>query len=70
MLFFGMVVSAQEPEHSNFSAHQLDVSKDGPMKLKKRLPKEGSTTRLYLFKNSRVKKELAFRTKGNRAKLA
>ncbi|MEL6917316.1 MAG: hypothetical protein AAFO99_06255 [Bacteroidota bacterium] len=30
----------------------------------------GSVARLYKFKNSRIKKALAFRTKRNRAKLA
>lgn len=32
--------------------------------------KENTVARLYMFKNSRVKKELAFSTKRNKAKLA
>ncbi|AIZ40974.1 hypothetical protein [Cellulophaga baltica] len=31
---------------------------------------ETSTARLYMYKNSRVKKELAFTTKANKTKLA
>ncbi|MEO0571862.1 MAG: hypothetical protein AAF039_09160 [Bacteroidota bacterium] len=70
MLFFGMVVSAKEPQYSNISGHQIAMSKDKAVELKKRFPKEASMARLYLFKNSRVKKELAFKTKANKAKLA
>lgn len=73
ILFFGILVTAQEPQFTSNVENQLEVvSKDGPMtmKLKKRFLKKGSTARLYLFKNSRVKKELAFRTKANKAKLA
>ncbi|NNJ90003.1 MAG: hypothetical protein HKP53_11425, partial [Eudoraea sp.] len=32
--------------------------------------KENSVARLYRFKNSRIKKELSFKTKRNTAKLA
>jgi len=32
--------------------------------------KENHTARLYMFKNSRIKKELAFKTKRNKSKLA
>ncbi len=70
MLFFGIMVSAQESQYPSISVHQVEVSENGSMQLKKRFPKKGSTARLYLFKNSRVKKELAFRTKANKAKLA
>ena len=70
MLCFGIMVSAQEPQQSNIQAHQVEVSKEGFTKIKKRFPKGESVARLYLFKNSRVKKELAFRTKANKAKLA
>ncbi|MEM1256953.1 MAG: hypothetical protein AAGH81_00395 [Bacteroidota bacterium] len=72
ILFFGLFASAQELQYSDVLIHQKeDVSKVGPtaMKLKKRFMKKRSTTRLYLFKNSRVKKELSFRTKANKAKL-
>jgi len=37
--------------------------------VKKRFPKKGKMARLHLFKNSRVKKELSFRTKRNKSKL-
>ena len=37
---------------------------------RKRIPKSKRMARLYLFKNSRVKKELSFRTKRNKSKLA
>ncbi len=32
--------------------------------------KETEVARVYMFKNSRIKKELAFRTKRNRSKMA
>ncbi len=32
--------------------------------------KEKEVARVYMFKNSRIKKELAFRTKRNRSKMA
>lgn len=38
--------------------------------IKKTTVSEGSVARLYLFKNSRVKKALAFKTKRNRPKMA
>ncbi|MFD2585755.1 hypothetical protein ACFSQJ_02365 [Croceitalea marina] len=38
--------------------------------VKQELNLEGKVARLYMFKNSRIKKELAFKTKRNRSKLA
>ena len=38
--------------------------------IKKTTVKETSVARLYLFKNSRVKKALAFQTKRNKSKMA
>lgn len=70
VLCFGISLSAQEPKYPNILDYQVEVSKDTSKELKKRFPKKGSTARLYLFKNSRVKKALAFRTKANKAKLA
>lgn len=68
-LCFGVLVNAKEPEFNTGSVHQIELTKEGRTKIKKRFPKKGNTARLYLFKNSRVKKALAFRTKANKAKL-
>ncbi len=38
--------------------------------VKQELNLKGKVARLYMFKNSRIKKELAFKTKRNRSKLA
>lgn len=40
------------------------------IKIEKTLVKENKVARLYLFKNSRVKKELNFKTKRNNSKMA
>ncbi len=38
--------------------------------VKQELDLESKVARLYMFKNSRIKKELGFKTKRNRSKLA
>ncbi|MEX0287846.1 MAG: hypothetical protein AB3N14_01945 [Flavobacteriaceae bacterium] len=49
----------------------LDSSIDAPVFTDEITPaKENAVTRLYRFKNSRVKKALSFSTKRNKAKLA
>ncbi|MGD1947112.1 MAG: hypothetical protein ACFB0A_12835 [Croceivirga sp.] len=74
LLCMSVFVSAQaSPLHADtflvrqteiFTAEQIIVEKQLPQ------PKARSIARLYLFKNSRIKKALAFRTKANKAKLA
>ena len=69
---FGLLVQAQENLHNGeLSAVNLLENlekKEGPQ-LKKRVVKKRSMARLYLLKNSRAKKELAFKTKRNKSKL-
>jgi hypothetical protein len=38
--------------------------------VKQTIEEDNKVARLYMFKNSRIKKELAFKTKRNRSKLA
>lgn len=60
---------------SAMAQHEAKVpTKQEPVNLtitiNKTTVKESSVARLYLFKNSRVKKALAFKTKRNRPKMA
>lgn len=75
ILFFGAVALAQNTaDHGKVETLQMDIfladslpvsNNSGQIKT----AKEDAITRLYKFKNSRVKKALAFRTKQNRPKL-
>ncbi|GMN09411.1 hypothetical protein MTsPCn9_01330 [Croceitalea sp. MTPC9] len=40
------------------------------VEIKQIIKEDNKVARLYMFKNSRIKKELAFKTKRNRSKLA
>lgn len=71
VIFFGTLALAQdsttEIKVNNLTMPVLmkvDISTAKPSK------KEAKVARLYMFKNSRVKKELAFSTKRNKSKLA
>jgi len=73
LIFFGLLINAQEPLTGNqieIVDVQLTFEEKSAEQVKKRLPKRGKVARFYLFKNSRVKKELSFRTKRNKSKLA
>lgn len=68
VLFIGMTVCAQEV---NPEVKVVTVTK-GMMignSSKASLENDHSVARLYLFKNSRIKKELSFDTKRNKSKL-
>ncbi|MGB5819905.1 MAG: hypothetical protein WBG90_10520 [Saonia sp.] len=70
VLFFGVVATAQDTKTESkvevvtFSITSTDNVKEISIE------NENSVARLYKFKNSRVKKALAFTTKRNKAKLA
>ncbi|WP_431161277.1 hypothetical protein [Flagellimonas beolgyonensis] len=69
VVFFGTVAMAQE----NSKEVKVDTIAAGVtlnIDVQKTIKKEGEVARLYKFKNSRVKKELSFATKNNKAKLA
>lgn len=69
VLFIGMTVEAQRAK-SNVKVVTITkgiVTNGGEGAS---LKNEGSVARLYLFKNSRIKKELSFTTKSNKSKLA
>lgn len=68
-----LLLTAQESTKQTQNQHieiLTTVEERGIEQLKKRIPKKRNIARLYLFKNSRVKKELWFKTKKNKAKLA
>jgi hypothetical protein len=70
---FSMTVGAQKSSEFNDKQEFPEIATEnnhGEVLLKKRLPKKKNIARLYLFKNSRVKKELSFRTKRSKSKLA
>ncbi|RIV32495.1 hypothetical protein D2V08_12310 [Flagellimonas lutimaris] len=67
--FFGTMASAQ-----NISKEaKVDVLTEGVelnVEFNQTIRKDRKMVRLYKFKNSRIKKELSFKTKKNKAKLA
>ena len=67
--FFGTMASAQ-----NISKEaKVDVLTEGVelnVEINDTIKKDTKMVRLYKFKNSRIKKELSFKTKKNKAKLA
>lgn len=69
VLFIGMTVQAQEAKTEvKVATLTMGIVTNGC--LETTIKCEGEVARLYLFKNSRVKKELSFTTKSNRSKLA
>jgi len=67
--FFGTMGMAQDASKEV----KVDTITNGvelKVELNKTIEKDGEIARLYKFKNSRVKKELSFSTKKNKAKLA
>jgi len=76
VLIFGAIALAQNVEnHDKIQSLKMGVvlvdSIDRTISEKEMAAQtENSITRLYRYKNSRVKKELAFATKKNKAKLA
>ena len=66
IIFIGTTAMAQE--ETKVPTQTKKVTFD--IKIEKTTIQESEVARLYLFKNSRVKKELAFRTKRNKSKMA
>ena len=69
IIFFGTAAMAQN-DTKEVKVATTTVGVELNIDIKKYTKNETKVARLYKFKNSRVKKELAFRTKNNRSKLA
>ncbi|MCL6272771.1 hypothetical protein M3P19_02060 [Muricauda sp. 2012CJ35-5] len=69
IVFFGTLAMAQNvSKEVKVETTTASVALD--VEIKKATKKDTKVARLYMFKNSRVKKALAFRTKRNKSKLA
>ncbi|WP_318311416.1 hypothetical protein [Flagellimonas crocea] len=67
--FFGTMAFAQNaPKETKVDT--LTVGVELKIEINQTIGKDRKMVRLYKFKNSRVKKELSFKTKNDRAKLA
>jgi|TARA_E500000318_G_scaffold106898_1_gene115425 hypothetical protein len=67
--FFGTMASAQNISNEV----KVEVLAEGVelnVEINQNIRKDRKMVRLYKFKNSRIKKELSFKTKKNKAKLA
>lgn len=67
--FFGTMASAQDIS-KEAKVDALTVGVELNVAIDSTISKDRKMVRLYKFKNSRVKKELSFKTKKNKAKLA
>lgn len=69
VVFFGTLAMAQSPSKDiKVETITMEITLD--IEIKKENNTNNEVARLYKFKNSRIKKALAFRTKKNRSKLA
>ena len=68
--FLSMAQGNKSEVNMEFPMETVGVQLQEEPQTRKRIPKSKRMVRLYLFKNSRVKKELSFRTKRNKSKLA
>lgn len=69
LLFFSTLAMAQNvSEEAKVETISFGITVE--VEINEQTEKEVEVARLYRFKNSRIKKELAFRTKRNRSKLA
>lgn len=68
ILTFGLTVMGQSEKEVKVEVKTNAVELN--IKLEKQSEPNQEIARLYRYKNSRIKKELAFRTKRSRAKLA
>ncbi|MEM9867599.1 MAG: hypothetical protein AAF765_07930 [Bacteroidota bacterium] len=69
VLFFSTLAMAQNvSEEAKVETISFGITVE--VEINEQTEKEVEVARLYRFKNSRIKKELAFRTKRNRSKLA
>ncbi|MCK0160249.1 hypothetical protein [Allomuricauda sp. F6463D] len=67
--FFGTMGFAQNVSNDN-KVDTITESIELNVEINNTIRKDRKMVRLYKFKNSRIKKELSFRTKKNKAKLA
>nr|WP_299345911.1 hypothetical protein [Allomuricauda sp.] len=69
VVFFGTLAMAQNPSKEvKVETITMEITLD--IEIKETNSMKNEVARLYKFKNSRIKKALAFRTKKNRSKLA
>lgn len=68
IIFFGTLAMAQDTARE-VKVETIAVGVELNIEIQE-TEKETEVARLYMFKNSRVKKELSFRTKRNKSKLA
>lgn len=69
VVFFGTVAMAQD-NSKEVKVDTVTVGVELKVEVQQSIRKDRKMVRLYKFKNSRVKKELSFSTKKNKAKLA
>ena len=69
VLFIGMAAQANNVEQET-KVETVTMGIVTVVKNKVSVKNENKVARLYMFKNSRIKKELSFTTKMNKAKLA
>nr|WP_299384302.1 hypothetical protein [Allomuricauda sp.] len=69
IIFFGAFAMAQDL-NKEVKVETVTVGVELNVEIDTETVKETEVARLYMFKNSRIKKALAFRTKRNKSKLA
>nr|WP_299069704.1 hypothetical protein [uncultured Allomuricauda sp.] len=69
IIFFGTLAMAQDTS-KEIKVETSTVGIELNVEIQEEAQKETEVARLYMFKNSRIKKELSFRTKRNKSKLA
>lgn len=69
IIFFGTVAMAQDIS-KEVKVQTTTAGVELNIEIQEEVEKDTKVARLYMFKNSRVKKALSFRTKRNKAKLA
>ncbi|MCL6265298.1 hypothetical protein [Flagellimonas myxillae] len=69
IVFFGTLAMAQNVS-KEVKVETTTVGVELNIEVQNETEKETEVARLYMFKNSRIKKALSFRTKRNKSKLA
>ncbi|TMU57170.1 hypothetical protein [Flagellimonas algicola] len=69
IVFFGTVAMAQNVS-KEVKVETTTVGVELNVEIQEETEKDAEVARLYMFKNSRIKKALSFRTKRNKSKLA
>ncbi|WP_422348572.1 hypothetical protein [Flagellimonas sp.] len=69
IVFFGTVAMAQNVS-KEVKVATTTVGVELNIEIQEETKKDNEVARLYMFKNSRIKKALSFRTKRNKSKLA